>query len=78
MANSVHTGITPTASYTGTLTSIYGVDPAELHAGACNALHRALRELQSEDTDYTSALQKAEAAVACIWSLANAQKGGVQ
>jgi hypothetical protein len=74
MANSVHTGIT---SYSGTLSSIYGVDPAELHAGACNALQRALRELHSDDTDYKSALQKAEAAVAVLWSLANAQ-GGVQ
>ena len=77
MANSVHTGITPTTSTLSS--SIYGVDPAELHAASFNSLHRALRELNSDDTDYTSALQKAEAAVACLWSLATAQKkGGVQ
>ena len=71
-----------TQTQTGTTTTlsplIYGVPAAELHAGACNALHRALRELNSDDTDYTSAMQKAEAAVACLWSLAHAQKGGVQ
>ena len=72
-----------TQTQTGTTTtlssSIYGVPASELHAGAFNSLHRALRELNSDDTDYTSALQKAEAAVACLWSLATAQKkGGVQ
>ena len=40
-----------------------------LHASACNALQRALRELRSTDTDYSRAAVQAKAALDAIRTL---------
>ena len=77
MTNTTTTFILPT--------HIHGVPTEELKQGAINALARAAFELQSEAINFTTAMQNAEGAVACLWSLANAQtralaeqKGGAQ
>lgn len=44
-------------------------DSVGLHAIACNALQRALRELRSADTDYPHAATQAKAALDAIRTL---------
>ncbi len=55
-------------------THIHGVPTEELKQGAINTLRWAALEMERDTIDFKLALSHADAAAACLWSLANAIK----